>query len=93
MLRVEERINRLEPEVGHANEIGVRKHQRHAQLTAVRLANESDFFRQELSSALALWPVLHKMRRERGDEQKCARELLLRRRRARAPWVRFARIS
>ena len=53
---VEERIHRLEPEVGHPDEVGVRERERHAQPAAVRLAYVADLLRQEVAGAFALRP-------------------------------------
>ncbi len=61
-LFVEELVHRLKSQVGHPDEVGVRKRQRHAQLPAVGFADVSNLLGQELESPLALFPFLH-MRR------------------------------
>ena len=87
-LFVEELVHGLKPEVRHPDEVGVRKRQRHAQLPAVRFADVSDLLRQELESPLALFPFLH-MSPWMPDPggRPVVRELTLRRRRSRLPWV------
>ena len=56
---VEQTVDRLESEVRHADEIGVRKGERDAQPIAVRLADVADLARENLPRALALLPELH----------------------------------
>src|SRR5687768_10063655 len=73
VFRVEQLVDRLEAEVGHPDEVGVRKHQRHPQLAAVRLADVADLLRQEFQGAFALLPVLHQVSTERNDSRDRAR--------------------
>ncbi len=55
---VEQLVDRLEPEVRHAYEVGIGKGQRNAQLAAVGLAHESHFLRQKVAGTLTLLPHL-----------------------------------
>ena len=57
---VEQAVDSLESQAGHADVVGIRKCQRDAQTAAVRLRHEADFTRESLSRALAgRLPFLH----------------------------------
>ena len=51
---VEEAVNRLEAEVGHSDEVGVRKRERDPQLAVVRFPYVADFARQQVARDLVL---------------------------------------
>jgi hypothetical protein len=59
LLRVEQLVHRLEAEVRHRDEVGVRERERHPQPPAVRLADVANLFRQDVERALTLLPVVH----------------------------------
>ena len=56
ILGVEERIDRLEAEIGHPDEIGIGKGERHPQPAAMGLPHVTDLLRQEIAGLLALRP-------------------------------------
>ncbi len=56
VLRVEQAVDRLKAEVGHANPVRVREHQRDAQAPAVRLADVAGFLREGRQCPFALLP-------------------------------------
>src|SRR5688572_15663737 len=56
---VEEAVNRLEAEVRHPDEIGVRKNQRHAKAVGVRLAHVADLSGKDVLCELSLLLGFH----------------------------------
>ena len=56
---VEQPVDRLEAEVGHADPVGVRKGERDSQAITVRFADEADFFGEDVPCAFALCPGFH----------------------------------
>lgn len=96
---VEEAIDRLEPEVGHPNEVGVGEAEGDAQTVAVRLLDVADFLGEDAASVFAKGPGFHLKEKEAGTRtmQKPAsvqpgvvpvvRVLRLKRRRTNVPWI------
>jgi hypothetical protein len=60
VLGVEQTVDRLEAEVGHADEVGVGKHQRDAQAAGVRFAHVADLLGQEGLGLFTLLPLTHR---------------------------------
>ena len=56
---IEQAVDRLEPEVGHPDEVGVGEHKGDSKPPAVRLRHVPHFLRQDLAGAFTLLPGLH----------------------------------
>lgn len=56
---VEEAVDRLQAEAGHADVIRIRKNERDAKPAGVRLAHVANFAGEHVARASAVLPVLH----------------------------------